>query len=77
MRSRQDWRCTCTQKLIAAELRIYESTTNAPSRSKDPAHIISRVTPYYPEIARNMHLEGIVKAEAVVDSSGKVKIDSR
>jgi TonB family protein len=35
--------------------------------------VMSRVTPHYPEIARNMHLEGIVKAEAVVDSSGKVK----
>ena len=35
--------------------------------------ITSRVTPQYPDLARTMHLEGSVKAEAVVDSNGKVK----
>src|SRR5690242_10621816 len=43
------------------------------NQTESNRRVMSRVTPHYPEIARNMHLEGIVKAEAVVDSSGKVK----
>ena len=35
--------------------------------------LLSRVTPQYPEIARNMHLKGSVRAEAVVEPNGIVK----
>jgi TonB family protein len=35
--------------------------------------IVNRVTPQYPEIARNMNLRGSVRAEAVVEPNGIVK----
>ncbi len=35
--------------------------------------IISRVTPARPELARRMHLQGIVKVEAIVKPSGSVR----
>jgi TonB family protein len=35
--------------------------------------IISKVTPSCPELARRMHLQGVVKLEAVVRPNGTVK----
>jgi TonB family protein len=35
--------------------------------------VITRVVPDYPELARQMHLKGVVKVEAVVRANGSVK----
>jgi len=35
--------------------------------------VVNRVMPNYPDIARTMHLTGVVKVEAVVASNGTVK----
>ncbi len=35
--------------------------------------VSSRVAPSYPELARRMHLQGVVKIEAVVRPNGTVK----
>jgi len=35
--------------------------------------VTSRVAPAYPELARKMHLQGVVKIEAVVKPNGMVK----
>jgi TonB family protein len=35
--------------------------------------VVTRVAPDYPELARRMHLQGIVKVEAVVRANGSVK----
>lgn len=35
--------------------------------------VVTRVTPTCPEIARKMHLQGVVKLEAVVRPNGTVK----
>ena len=35
--------------------------------------VSSRVAPAYPELARRMHLQGVVKIEAVVRPNGTVK----
>ena len=35
--------------------------------------VLSRVTPQYPSIARNLSLKGSVRAEAVVEPNGTVK----
>lgn len=35
--------------------------------------VVNRVMPPYPEIARNMHIRGVVRIEAVVASNGSVK----
>jgi TonB family protein len=34
--------------------------------------IKSRIAPVYPEVAKKLHIEGLVKVEATVDSDGKV-----
>jgi len=36
--------------------------------------IVSKVTPQYPRLARDMRISGNVKVEAVVTPSGKVKL---
>jgi len=36
--------------------------------------VVSKVTPAYPSLARDMHISGNVRVEAVVAPSGKVKL---
>ena len=35
--------------------------------------VISRIAPAYPELAKRMHLQGVVKVEAVIRPNGAVK----
>lgn len=35
--------------------------------------VTSRVTPAYPELAKKMHIQGVVKVEVVVRANGTVK----
>jgi TonB family protein len=44
-----------------------------PAHAADERAIKSRVAPVYPEIARRMKIEGMVRIEATVDPQGKVK----
>jgi TonB family protein len=62
-----------TLLILLMPLVIVPAGFGQQNQTESNRRVMSRVTPHYPEIARNMHLEGIVKAEAVVDSSGKVK----
>ena len=62
-----------TLLILFMALVIVPADFGQQNQTESNRRVMSRVTPHYPEIARNMHLEGIVKAEAVVDSSGKVK----
>jgi TonB family protein len=41
--------------------------------SSSERKVSSRVPPVYPELAKKMHIHGIVKVEAVVRSNGSVK----
>jgi TonB family protein len=45
----------------------------APSTSSE-RKVITRVAPVYPELARRMHIVGVVKMEAVVRANGTVKL---
>jgi len=42
-------------------------------KSDSDRKVVSRVMPSYPEMARTMHLTGVVKVEATVASNGTVK----
>jgi protein TonB len=37
-----------------------------------PAHMISTVPPSYPTMARNQHISGDVRVDALIDANGRV-----
>jgi TonB family C-terminal domain len=46
---------------------------SAPASANSERKIASRVAPSYPELAKKMHIHGIVRVEAVVRANGTVK----
>jgi TonB family protein len=46
---------------------------NAPAATPSARKVISRVAPVCPELARRMHIQGVVKLEAIVKPNGSVK----
>jgi TonB family protein len=46
---------------------------SAPASANAERKIASRVAPIYPELAKKMHIHGMVKVEAVVRANGSVK----
>jgi TonB family protein len=45
-------------------------------QSTAPAHerkVVARTAPEYPQLAQHMHIQGVVKVEAIVRSNGTVK----
>jgi TonB family protein len=46
---------------------------NAAQPASSARKVASRVAPAYPELAKRMHLQGVVKVEAVVRANGTVK----
>lgn len=46
---------------------------SAPASANSERKITSRVAPSYPELAKKMHIHGIVRVEAVVRANGTVK----
>ena len=62
--------------LILAAAIIATTTILAaqtPAASGAERKVSSRVTPNYPDLAKKMHLHGIVKVEAIVRPNGVVK----
>lgn len=51
-------------------LALSQST---PAQANSYRKVTSRVAPNYPELAKKMHLQGVVKVEAVVRPNGSVK----
>jgi TonB family protein len=43
------------------------------SSAESERRVLSRVVPFYPQLARNMNLKGNVRVEALVAQDGKVK----
>ena len=41
--------------------------------SESARKVITRIAPSYPELAKRMHLEGVVKIEAMVRANGSVR----
>jgi TonB family protein len=55
---------------MTASLATAQSTPSAPHTDRKVA---SRVAPSYPDLAKKMHIHGIVRVEAVVKANGSVK----
>ena len=55
---------------MTASLATAQSTPSAPHTDRK---IASRVAPSYPDLAKKMHIHGIVRVEAVVKANGSVK----
>ncbi len=49
------------------------SAQNSTVTSSSERKVAARVAPVYPELARKMHIHGIVKVEAIVRPNGSVK----
>jgi TonB family protein len=65
------------RKVVGFVLFALVLTSLAPAQSSQasnsPRKVASRVAPNYPELAKKMHIQGIVKVEAVVRANGTVK----
>src|SRR6202021_3330094 len=46
---------------------------NAPSSANSDRKVSTRVAPNYPDLAKRMHMRGVVRIEAVVRPNGSVK----
>jgi TonB family protein len=57
---------------VVALATVTAAQNNAPS-STNERKVASRVAPFYPELAKRMRLQGVVKVEAVVRANGTVK----
>jgi TonB family protein len=49
------------------------SVAAAQDQGPGPRKVVSRVTPTYPSIARNMNLTGVVKLDVLVSTNGSAK----
>ncbi|HME34919.1 MAG TPA: energy transducer TonB [Candidatus Sulfotelmatobacter sp.] len=58
-------------------LALVALTTGLATAQSGPAHserkVASRVAPNYPELARKMHIHGVVRVETQVRANGSVK----
>jgi TonB family protein len=62
--------------IMAALLALTTSLVtaqNAPAPASSQRKVASRVAPSYPELAKRMHMHGVVRLEAVVRPNGSVK----
>jgi TonB family protein len=56
--------------VVSTTLAFAQSGTGSTSGERK---IASRVAPLYPELAKKMHIHGVVRVEAVVRANGSVK----
>jgi TonB family protein len=64
-----------TLLFVALVLLITGGVVSAQSASPttEERKVITRVAPVYPELGKKMHLQGVVKIEAIVRPNGTVK----
>jgi len=58
--------------MLALTTHVADAQSAAASANSD-RKVASRVQPVYPELAKKMHIHGIVKVEAIVRPNGTVK----
>ncbi|HUO17361.1 MAG TPA: energy transducer TonB [Verrucomicrobiae bacterium] len=59
--------------IIASVLTISPAAQTTTPASGNERKVASRIAPVYPELAKRMHLQGVVKIEAIVRPNGTVK----
>jgi len=57
---------------LVATSTLLANAQNGPSANSD-RKVATRVAPVYPELAKRMHIHGVVKVEAIVRPNGAVK----
>ena len=60
-------------KILLCALTFFPLSARAQQDSESARRVTNRVTPSYPELARTMHMKGIVKLEVLVAPNGTVK----
>jgi len=58
--------------ILALSLNLAHAQTTTVSSSSE-RKISTRVAPVYPELAKKMHIHGVVKVEVIVKPNGSVK----
>ncbi len=66
-------RCVLFVALALISLMSLAIAQSVPTPSNSERKVALRVTPDYPELARRMHIHGVVKVEAIVRPNGTVK----
>jgi len=64
---------TFTSLIIVSLILALAGSAIAQHEASADRKVITRVAPEYPELAKRMHIQGIVKVEAVVRPNGSVK----
>lgn len=59
--------------LVALASNVVSAQSSTTVSSGSERKVAARVAPVYPELARKMHIHGIVKVEAIVRPNGTVK----
>lgn len=58
---------------LVALTTVLGASQNAPATEHAERKVITRVVPIYPDLARKMHIHGVVRIETVVRANGSVK----
>src|ERR1700674_2054902 len=62
---------------LIAVAALFAALLTGTSKAQTPGHeerkVVSRVAPFYPEVAKRMLVGGVVKLEVVVRANGRVK----
>lgn len=59
--------------IVSVALATSLLAQNTPVQSAAERKVANRVAPSYPDLAKRMHLQGVVKVEAIVRPNGTVK----
>lgn len=59
--------------LVVAPLLFCANHAAAQETAEGARKVVTKVMPQYPALARNMHIQGSVRADVLVAASGKVK----
>jgi len=66
-------RAGCLLVAVAACVALFPQGSIAQKKEHPERKILSKVEPAYPDLAKRMHVGGIVKVEVVVGANGAVK----